>query len=86
MKRHLPKDTGRHYMLIDGSWAKGDRLCGYCCYRLHPGLVNDKIEKDKHCKHKYKNGHPCRHFIVFEIHSNPQPQKKPVGDDFRKTL
>ena len=85
-RKNLPKTTGRHYMLIDGSWVKGDRLCGYCKYWRHPGLINDTYEKEKHCRHKYKDGNPCRHYIPFEIHSNPQPIKKPVGDDFRKTL
>lgn len=83
MKPKPPAYSGRWFLLINGSYTRGDKLCAYCLY--HKGLLNDRLAKVHDCKHKNSDGTVCRRYIEFERHDN-YCQPKPVGEEFRNTL
>lgn len=83
MGRYKDGQYGIRYVLVDGQYACGEKLMGYC--KAHKGLVTKPIENLHSCRCRESDGSMCRHYIRFERYDYTY-ESALTGDEFRESL
>jgi hypothetical protein len=73
----------RQFAEINGNWTNADNVCAYCFY--HKGMLTEGLIHTHGCLTK-NNGERCARMLPFEIRPTTQREKKPTGDEYRRSL